>query len=447
MRRRASPSARTIRIAPTAPCVPVDRDGAPVPRSDPPDAGPVTGKTAPARAWKVDRSVAQGRPSGPRRPDRPDGSAPARRWLAVAGGLLAGRRRPGRLPRDAHRSLLRPLRLAGAAFLEGQAAIRYPVASTADDLGNCVLPGRPADRHDRRRRRAASCRSRRCRPSCSLPFVAVWGLATDDQAIFTVLAAIDVAICWWMLGRLPVRAAVRLATTIFFAFGTVFWYTAQLATTWYQAHIVAVGLALLAVGLALGARPAAQRRTSATTTRPTGGRRRPRRARGRAGRAARCADRPPPVPRRVPVRPGLHGPPDGRLRGAVLRLRRWRAAAWLAARLVGRARGGDPGRASCSPTTSSRPGTSSTRPTTTSTSSRPRGYPALGYHADWAHRGPALPAAEPRRSCSSSRPTSLPAPLPDTPRRRRPAASARSPAPRAACSTSRARWPSRATSG
>ena len=28
MRRRASPSARTIRTAPTAPCVPVDRDGA-----------------------------------------------------------------------------------------------------------------------------------------------------------------------------------------------------------------------------------------------------------------------------------------------------------------------------------------------------------------------------------------------------------------------------------
>ena len=37
----------------------------------------------------------------------------------------------------------------------------------------------------------------------------------------------------------------------------MFWYTAQLATTWYQAHIVAVGLAMLAVGLALGADPAA----------------------------------------------------------------------------------------------------------------------------------------------------------------------------------------------
>ncbi len=90
-----------------------------------------------------------------------------------------------------------------------------------------------------------------------VPFVAIWGLATDDQTLFTILAAADVAICWWMLGRLPVRAPVRLATTIFFAFGTVFWYTAQLATTWYQAHIVAVGLTMLAVGLAIRADPAA----------------------------------------------------------------------------------------------------------------------------------------------------------------------------------------------
>ncbi len=91
-----------------------------------------------------------------------------------------------------------------------------------------------------------------------VPFVAAWGLSTDDQTIFTILAAIDVAVCWWMLGRLRIQPVARLATVIFFAFGTVFWYTAQLATTWYQAHIVAVGLAMLAVGLALGADPMAQ---------------------------------------------------------------------------------------------------------------------------------------------------------------------------------------------
>ncbi len=37
----------------------------------------------------------------------------------------------------------------------------------------------------------------------------------------------------------------------------MFWYTAQIATTWYQAHIVAVGLTFLAIGVAVGADPGA----------------------------------------------------------------------------------------------------------------------------------------------------------------------------------------------
>jgi hypothetical protein len=90
-----------------------------------------------------------------------------------------------------------------------------------------------------------------------VPFVAAFGLRADDQLIFTVLAAVDVALCWWMIGRLRVSTVVRLGTTVLFAFGTVFWYTAQNTTTWYQAHIVAVGLTMLAVGLALGADAAA----------------------------------------------------------------------------------------------------------------------------------------------------------------------------------------------
>jgi hypothetical protein len=144
-----------------------------------------------------------------------------------------------------------------SAFLEGQAAIRYPVGSMADHLGNAffqdVLPVASSDGVPRGLIPFPPL------PALILvPFVAVWGLATDDQRIFTALAAVDVAICWWMLGRLRIKPISRLATVIFFAFGTAFWYAAQLATTWYQAHIVAVGLAMLAVGLALGADPAAQ---------------------------------------------------------------------------------------------------------------------------------------------------------------------------------------------
>jgi hypothetical protein len=143
-----------------------------------------------------------------------------------------------------------------SAFLEGHAAIRYPVGAGGGLLGNAyfqdVLPIATSDGVAR-----ALLPFPPLPAVVLLPFVALWGLATNDQVIFTVLAAIDVAICWWMLGRLPLGPVVRLGTTIFFAFGTVFWYTAQLSTTWYQAHIVAVGLTFLAIGLAVGADPSA----------------------------------------------------------------------------------------------------------------------------------------------------------------------------------------------
>ncbi|MEJ7747791.1 MAG: hypothetical protein WKF56_00715, partial [Candidatus Limnocylindrales bacterium] len=141
-----------------------------------------------------------------------------------------------------------------SAFLEGQAAIRYPVEGSSGSVGNAffqdVLPVAPSDGIGRGLLPFPPL------PALILvPFVALWGVTTDDQTIFTVLAAVDVAICWWMLGRLPLRLRVRLTTTIFFAFGTVFWYTAQLATTWYQAHIVAIGLTMLAIGLSVGNDP------------------------------------------------------------------------------------------------------------------------------------------------------------------------------------------------
>ncbi len=145
-----------------------------------------------------------------------------------------------------------------AAFLEGHAAIRYPVEEVAGRFGNAffqdVLPVPTTDGVPRGLIPFPPL------PALVLvPFVAVFGLLTDDQLVFTVLAAIDVGLCWWMLGGLPVRPPVRLATTILFAFGTAFWYAAQVTTTWFQAHIVAVALLLLAVGYALRADPGAAR--------------------------------------------------------------------------------------------------------------------------------------------------------------------------------------------
>ncbi|MBA2719103.1 MAG: hypothetical protein H0U52_07680 [Chloroflexi bacterium] len=138
------------------------------------------------------------------------------------------------------------------AFLEGQTAIRYPVGRSGASFGNSffqdVLPVVTSDGV-----------ARGVVPFPPLPaivlmpFVAIWGLAANGQLVFAILGAIDVGIAWWMLGRLPIRIRVRVAATVFFGFGTVFWYAAQIGTTWYQAHVLAVGLALAAIGVALGA--------------------------------------------------------------------------------------------------------------------------------------------------------------------------------------------------
>jgi hypothetical protein len=143
-----------------------------------------------------------------------------------------------------------------AAFLEGHAAIRYPVPPDGVNQGNLffqdVLPIATSDGVRRGLLPFPPL------PAILLmPAVAIFGLATDDQRLFTILAGVDVALAYWMLGRLPIRLVVRLGTTVFFALGTVFWYTAQNATTWYQAHIVAIGLTFLAIGVALRADPAA----------------------------------------------------------------------------------------------------------------------------------------------------------------------------------------------
>ena len=86
-----------------------------------------------------------------------------------------------------------------------------------------------------------------------LPFVSIWGAATNQQLLATIFGAIDVGIAYWMLGFLPIRQAVRGLTALFLGLGTVLWYASALGTTWFFAHVVAIGCLLLAIGLALSA--------------------------------------------------------------------------------------------------------------------------------------------------------------------------------------------------
>ena len=133
------------------------------------------------------------------------------------------------------------------AFLDGRAAIAWPVPG--NDFFQDVFPLRDA---------GGNLTGFGLLPFPPLPaivlmpFVALWGLATDERAVSVIVGAIDVGLCWWALGRLPVGRPVRLAVTIFFGFGTVVWYAAGLGTTWFFAHVVALAPLLAAVGIALG---------------------------------------------------------------------------------------------------------------------------------------------------------------------------------------------------
>lgn len=101
-----------------------------------------------------------------------------------------------------------------------------------------------------------------------LPFVALYGLFTDQEAIAIGIAALGVGLAWWMLGPLSTGRGVRALTTILFATGTVWWWAAAVGSTWYLAHLVAVDVALVAVGVALRGDRAA---TAERDARPEGG--------------------------------------------------------------------------------------------------------------------------------------------------------------------------------
>jgi len=86
-----------------------------------------------------------------------------------------------------------------------------------------------------------------------MPFVAVFGLATDAQLFGVVLGAINVGLAWRLTTRLTEQRAAAFLATLFFAFGTVHWYAAIISTTWFLAHVVAITFLLLGITLALDA--------------------------------------------------------------------------------------------------------------------------------------------------------------------------------------------------
>jgi hypothetical protein len=86
-----------------------------------------------------------------------------------------------------------------------------------------------------------------------LPFVAIFGLATNGAVVAAVLGAVNVVLCWWMLLGIGPRRSAALLGTVFYGFGTVAWYAAMLGTTWFLAHVAASTFLFLAINAAVRA--------------------------------------------------------------------------------------------------------------------------------------------------------------------------------------------------
>ena len=181
-------------------------------------------------------------------------AAPPRSTLAVGIGLVVACFVLYSLSRPAWQVVYNHFVWQADAFLHGQASIPYPVAATptspGNDFFNDVAPVVDA---------AGNQTGRGMIPFpplpavVLLPFVAIWGMATDQAFLAVVLGALDVGLAFWLLGRVPIRPRLRAALTVFLGAGSVLWYASSLGTTWYLAHVVALGLTLVAVAIALDA--------------------------------------------------------------------------------------------------------------------------------------------------------------------------------------------------
>ncbi|MGZ8527193.1 MAG: hypothetical protein ACXWWR_00210 [Candidatus Limnocylindrales bacterium] len=206
----------------------------------------------------MQRSIAQG-PSSDARASRPSGARPGTGVTVVIGLAIATLLLGIYVLSNPHRgSYYNHFVWQAEAFLDGRAAIRYPVFDGPDGRGNALFQDVVLTIGPHAEPSGYALLPFPPLPAVVLlPFVAVWGLATDAQLVAAIVGALDVAIAFWVLGRLPIDRGVRIATTLFLGLGTVLWYAAELGTTWYLAHVVAVGLTLLAIGLALSADPVA----------------------------------------------------------------------------------------------------------------------------------------------------------------------------------------------
>jgi hypothetical protein len=90
-----------------------------------------------------------------------------------------------------------------------------------------------------------------------LPFVAIWGTAFSESQFAAALGAVNVVVFWQVLAALGVSRRTQALVVLFFAFGTVHFYSATEGAVWQYSHVAAVFFMLVAVLLLLRKAPLA----------------------------------------------------------------------------------------------------------------------------------------------------------------------------------------------
>jgi len=87
-----------------------------------------------------------------------------------------------------------------------------------------------------------------------LPFVAIWGLSTNQTALAIGLAAVGIAAAWLVARRIGVSAGWAWLLAAFLLFGTSYAYCSANGDVWFVAQSGSVAFTMLAIAECLGDR-------------------------------------------------------------------------------------------------------------------------------------------------------------------------------------------------
>ena len=88
-----------------------------------------------------------------------------------------------------------------------------------------------------------------------LPFVLIWGLGFNQVIASILFAAAAIALFFILTTKFTKKIWVGLALTALFGFGTNFFYTSLIGSSWYIAHVLAVFFLICALLMSINQKP------------------------------------------------------------------------------------------------------------------------------------------------------------------------------------------------